>query len=152
MLPKEVFVGYQQGPDLGRAYASADIFFNPSITETFGNVTLEAMSCAVPAVCAKATGSTSLVEHEVSGLLGAPTAQGFASQLAILAQDRELREAYGAAALEKASAFTWDATLAKLVDNYFQAIDTYRSEGRHGQAEPPSAPSADRQQRRGAPA
>ena len=42
-----------------------DVLFNPSITETFGNVTLEAMACGVPVVAAGATGSTSLVEDGV---------------------------------------------------------------------------------------
>jgi glycosyltransferase involved in cell wall biosynthesis len=43
-LPGGIFAGFQTGADLGRALASGDIFFNPSITETFGNVTLEAMA------------------------------------------------------------------------------------------------------------
>jgi phosphatidylinositol alpha 1,6-mannosyltransferase len=51
-----VFAGFQGGTDLGRAVASMDLFFNPSITETFGNVTLEAMACGVPVVAARATG------------------------------------------------------------------------------------------------
>ena len=43
-LPKGIFVGFQKGEDLGRAVASMDMLFNPSVTETFGNVTLEAMA------------------------------------------------------------------------------------------------------------
>ena len=61
-LPTGVFTGYAQGEVLARAYASADVFFNPSITETFGNVTLEAMASGLPCVCAEASGSVSLVE------------------------------------------------------------------------------------------
>ncbi|CAA9499108.1 MAG: Glycosyltransferase, partial [uncultured Sphingomonadaceae bacterium] len=40
-LPNGIFVGFQQEADLGRAVASMDMLFNPSVTETFGNVTLE---------------------------------------------------------------------------------------------------------------
>src|SRR3546814_3554323 len=43
-LPDANFVGFQGGADLAHALASCDIFFNPSVTETFGNVTLEAMA------------------------------------------------------------------------------------------------------------
>ncbi|MEG8223714.1 glycosyltransferase family 1 protein, partial [Sphingomonas sp. HH69] len=46
-LPNAVFTGFQGGPDLGRAVASMDMLFNPSVTETFGNVTLEAMACGL---------------------------------------------------------------------------------------------------------
>ena len=44
-VPEAAFAGFQRGDDLGRAVASMDVLFNPSITETFGNVTLEAMAC-----------------------------------------------------------------------------------------------------------
>src|SRR5690606_36922186 len=40
-MPGTIFTGYQKGEDLVRAYASSDIFMFPSISETFGNVTLE---------------------------------------------------------------------------------------------------------------
>ena len=82
-LPTGTFVGFQTGADLGRALASADIFFNPSITETFGNVTLEAMASALPVVASAATGSTSLVQDGVSGRLVPPgSAEHFADALA----------------------------------------------------------------------
>src|SRR3546814_10928379 len=42
-VPEAVFAGFQSGYDLGRAVASMDVFCNPSITEPFGHVTLEAM-------------------------------------------------------------------------------------------------------------
>ncbi|MCP4026025.1 MAG: glycosyltransferase family 1 protein, partial [Sphingomonas sp.] len=49
-VPDAVFAGYLTGDDLGKAVASMDVFFNPSVTETFGNVTLEAMAAGVPVV------------------------------------------------------------------------------------------------------
>ncbi len=45
-----VFTGARRGEDLARHYASGDLFLFPSITETFGNVTLEAMASGVPVV------------------------------------------------------------------------------------------------------
>ncbi|MGO1305189.1 MAG: glycosyltransferase, partial [Sphingomonas parapaucimobilis] len=61
--PDAIFAGYQTGDDLGRAVASMDIFFNPSVTETFGNVTTEAMAAGVPVVAANATGAMDLVAN-----------------------------------------------------------------------------------------
>ena len=42
--PDFIFAGVQRGPELARHYASADLFVFPSLTETFGNVTLEALA------------------------------------------------------------------------------------------------------------
>jgi len=48
--PEFMFCGIQRGEELARHYASADLFLFPSLTETFGNVTLEALASGVPAV------------------------------------------------------------------------------------------------------
>ena len=124
-IPDAHFTGYLQGEDLARAYASADIFFNPSITETFGNVTLEAMACGTTPLCALAAGSTSLVEHEVTGLLALPTPDGFEPALARLATDINYTRALGAAARERSFDFSWRAILLSLLDNYFEAIEKF---------------------------
>lgn len=133
-LPEGVFTGYQQGEDLARAYASADIFFNPSITETFGNVTLEAMACGLPSVCASASGSLSLVEDGTTGLLSPPEkgAAGFSEKLDILAGSPDLRRAYGKAAEEKARDFDWAAILDSLIGNYREAAKARRARGSGG--------------------
>jgi glycosyltransferase involved in cell wall biosynthesis len=48
--PDFIFCGVQRGEELARHYASADLFIFPSLTETFGNVTLEALASGVPTV------------------------------------------------------------------------------------------------------
>lgn len=119
-----VFTGYQSGEDLARCYASADIFLNPSVTETFGNVTLEAMASGLPSICAAASGSRSLVEDGVSGYLTPPErgAAGFAEALFKLADEAEMRRDFAAAAIARAYGFDWDHVLDGLIDNYRQAI------------------------------
>jgi len=123
-LPNAVFAGYQQGGALGRCYASADLFFNPSITETFGNVTLEAMACGLPCLCASASGSRSLVEDGKTGLLSPPEAgaEGFAEKLMELAGAPQTRAAMGAAAHARSLDFDWAVILDDLIANYFEAI------------------------------
>ena len=49
-VPDAIFAGMQTGEDLASHYASADLFVFPSKTETFGNVTLEAMASGLPVV------------------------------------------------------------------------------------------------------
>ena len=64
-----IFTGLLTCNDLSRALASSDLLLNPSITEAFGNVTLEAMACALPVLAAEATGATNLVRDKVTGML-----------------------------------------------------------------------------------
>jgi phosphatidylinositol alpha 1,6-mannosyltransferase len=122
-LPDAHFVGFQGGADLARAVASMDIFFNPSVTETFGNVTLEAMACGVPVVAARATGSDSLVAHAKSGRLVPPGAiSQFADAIAAYCTDANLRSAHGAAGEARSREYSWDAINQTVADNYLRLI------------------------------
>ena len=122
-LPGAHFVGFQGGADLARAIASMDMLFNPSVTETFGNVTLEAMACGLPVVAAKATGSESLVADGKSGRLVRPGAIGqFADALADYCADPELRRAHGDAGAMRARDFSWDAINQTVADTYLRLI------------------------------
>ena len=127
-LPGGIFVGFQTGKDLGRALASGDIFFNPSITETFGNVTLEAMACGLPVVAAGATGAASLVHEGETGQLVPPSktdafSKGCAEALAPYCTDDALRLAHGAAGEKAARAYSWDAINQAVVDTYLRLHD-----------------------------
>ncbi|HEX8381136.1 MAG TPA: glycosyltransferase family 1 protein [Allosphingosinicella sp.] len=122
-LPEAVFAGFQEGPGLGRAVASMDILFNPSVTETFGNVTLEAMAAGRPVVAAIATGSQSLVEDGVTGrLVRAGAIEGFAAALEAYCRDRALREAAGRAGCAASLRYGWDQVNQALVDSYVRII------------------------------
>ncbi|GAA0643928.1 MAG: glycosyl transferase family 1 [Sphingomonadales bacterium RIFCSPHIGHO2_01_FULL_65_20] len=122
-LPGAVFAGFQGGTDLGRAVASMDLFFNPSITETFGNVTLEAMACGVPVVAARATGSESLVEHNVTGQLVRPGATvEFADALQAYCGDADLRARHGQAGLKRSEKYSWDRINRGLAETYIRLI------------------------------
>ncbi|MEM9618574.1 MAG: glycosyltransferase family 1 protein [Pseudomonadota bacterium] len=133
-LPTGHFTGHLQGEDLSRAYASADVFFNPSITETFGNVTLEAMASGTPALCANAAGSASLVEHEVTGLLAEPNSQSFAEALERLADDDDLRRRLSETARARSLDYSWRTILSRLVDDYREAIDSFHQAGARASA------------------
>lgn len=122
-LPDAVFTGFQGGADLARALASCDMLFNPSVTETFGNVTLEAMACGLPVVAARATGSASIVRHGVTGYLVDPgSISGFADRLATYCRDAALRRQHGAAALAESGQYEWDAINQTVADTYLRLI------------------------------
>ena len=122
-IPDAVFAGFRQGSDLGRAVASMDVLFNPSVTETFGNVTLEAMSSGLPVVAAAATGSDSLVADNVSGRLIRPGAVfQFAEALRAYVESPRLREGHGKAGAERAGHFSWDRINQAVADTYLRLI------------------------------
>ena len=134
-MPDAMFAGFQQGPDLGRAVASMDMLFNPSVTETFGNVTLEAMAAGLPVVAAIATGSQSLVDDGATGrLVRAGAIEGFAAALEAYCRDPALREAAGRAGCEASGRYGWDQVNQALVDAYIRIVRQRRSGGR-----PPSS-------------
>ncbi len=122
-LPDAVMAGFQAGDDLGRAVAAMDVFLNPSTTETFGNVTLEAMAAGVAVVAANATGARTLVEDGVTGRLIAPRdVPAYADAIQIYSHDRALLAAAGRAGHVAAQAYDWDSINRKVVDAYGVAM------------------------------
>jgi phosphatidylinositol alpha 1,6-mannosyltransferase len=121
-LPQAVFTGFLEGEELAQAYASSDLFVFPSDSESFGNVTLEAMASGLPCVCADATGSRSLVAPGETGYLApADDAEDFAGRITELIQDPGMRRRMGAAARARALGFSWDETMARLL-GYYRAL------------------------------
>ncbi|MEL6878412.1 MAG: glycosyltransferase family 1 protein, partial [Pseudomonadota bacterium] len=123
-LPGGIFAGFQTGADLGKALASGDVFFNPSITETFGNVTLEAMASGLPVVAAGATGASSLVNDWESGRLVPPgDSAAFAEALAPYCTAHDLRRRHGAAGEAKSRDYSWEAINQVVADTYVRLVE-----------------------------
>ncbi|MBS0479596.1 MAG: glycosyltransferase, partial [Proteobacteria bacterium] len=122
-LPDAVFTGHLMGDDLGRAVASADVMLNPSVTEAFGNVVLEAMAAGLPVVSADTPSARALIEPEKTGLLCPPGdvaayADAVRRVIALPAEGRRLSIAARAAS----AAFTWSTALAAVAAVYAEAI------------------------------
>ncbi|WP_375393791.1 glycosyltransferase family 4 protein [uncultured Sphingomonas sp.] len=123
-VPDAVFTGFQSGEALGRAVASMDIFFNPSETETFGNVTTEAMAAAVPVVAARATGAVDLIEEGRTGFLVPPRDIGaYADAIERIVTEPAFREAMGRAGHAEAARYRWDRANQAVLDQYLALID-----------------------------
>lgn len=132
-LPGGIFAGFKTGEALGSALASGDIFFNPSITETFGNVTLEAMACGLPVVAASATGAASIVADGETGQLVPPgkdtqeTAERFAEAIAPYCTDASLRASHGAAGEKRSLTYSWEAINQVVAEMYIRLIEERRA-------------------------
>lgn len=128
-VPDAVFAGHQSGADLGRAVASADLLLQPSVTETFGNVTAEAMACGLPVVGADATGTASLVEDGVTGRLVPPRdVIAYADAITAYVDDRAAARAAGFAAAKRAARYDWDLINGELAATYLRLIAHKRSQ------------------------
>jgi glycosyltransferase involved in cell wall biosynthesis len=122
-LPDAIFLGHQEGNNLARALASADLLLNPSITEAFGNVTLEAMACGLPVIAAYATGATNLVRDGETGVLvDYSDIEAFADALEAYARDPALRRRHGEAGLAFARTMDWDTINSAVLKVYQKAI------------------------------
>jgi len=71
-FPAARFVGVKQGDELAQYYASADLFLFPSQTDTFGNVTLEALASGLPVVAFDMAAAAEHVDDCDNGLLVSP--------------------------------------------------------------------------------
>ena len=104
-----IFTGQLTEAELARAVASGDVLLNPSVTEAFGNVTLEAMACGLPVVAASASGTTNLVRDGETGVLVPPNGtEAYADALEAYARDPDLRARHGANGLAYAETMDWD--------------------------------------------
>jgi glycosyltransferase involved in cell wall biosynthesis len=107
-LPEAVFPGFRYGDDLAVHYASADIFLFPSVTETFGNVTIEAMASGLAVVAYDYGAAAEHMEHGRTGLL-APfdRTNDFVELAAGLANDPDRIARLSRGAREKAETLDW---------------------------------------------
>ncbi|HXZ54731.1 MAG TPA: glycosyltransferase family 1 protein [Burkholderiales bacterium] len=113
--PDFVFAGMRTGADLAEHYASADTFLFPSTTETFGNVTLEAMASGLAVVAYDYAAARQYLRHQASALL-APTHDGaaFVAMAERLAKQPELVSRLRVEARRIAETVSWCRTFDDL--------------------------------------
>ncbi len=103
--PDFIFTGLRLGEDLAAHFASADLFLFPSLTETFGNVTIEAMAAGVPTVAYDyGAARAHLRDREHGRLVGCHDASGFVDAAIELALHDPKRRTMGIAARKAALA------------------------------------------------
>ena len=120
------FLGRVNDDEKVRYFASADIYCAPNTgQESFGIVLLEAMAAGVPIVASDIHGFKRVVERNVQGLLVEPrNPRALAAALYALARDPDLRHDMGEAGRARAPEFTWDRVTERIVDFYYQTLES----------------------------
>jgi glycosyltransferase involved in cell wall biosynthesis len=120
------WAGYRQGEDLADHYAASDVFALASLTETFGNVVLEAMASGLPVVALRAGGVGETVQPGLTGDLVDPSEPParFASVLLKLVEQPPERRRMAQAARAYALLQSWDVIMAALRDRYRRVIES----------------------------
>jgi glycosyltransferase involved in cell wall biosynthesis len=121
--PDAVFAGTRRGEDLAAHYASADLFFFPSVTETFGNVVPEAMASGLAVVGFDYAAAGQLIRHGLDGVLARlGDRESFCDVARGLAEDLPRARALGAQARLTACRLDWGRIVDAVEAEYTAAI------------------------------
>ena len=128
LMPEAIFLGYQSGVELSTSYASSNLFVFPSTTETFGNVTLEAMASGIPPICANKGGASGIINDGITGLLIAPQdSKDMTLKIESLLDHPERRAEIAKQAFLFGQEQTWEYSFEKLLQCYQEVIRNYSS-------------------------
>lgn len=117
------YVGELRGEALATAYASSDVFVFPSLTDTYGNVVLEAHASGLPAVVLDGAGPGEIVRRHRSGIVvPEENVEWYTDALADIAGDAEKRRTLGRAALDAARRSSWE----KVRETMWTSLDATR--------------------------
>ncbi|MGB4075331.1 glycosyltransferase family 4 protein [Pseudomonas sp.] len=109
-LPDAIFCGLQRGEELAAHYASGDLFLFPSLSETFGNVVLEALASGLGVVAFDQAAAGQHIRHGHNGALAvAEDQQGFIDAASWLLADKESLRRVRLNARQHASRQGWAA-------------------------------------------
>lgn len=122
-MPEAHFLGMIAHQELAKLYATADVYFFPSDTESFGNVIIEAMASGLPCVAADGGGPKSLIKDGENGYLCPPNdVEYYLAKIEKLLSDEVLRTKIIAGGL----AFTDTLSWKNLAQTYFDDLRTLK--------------------------
>jgi glycosyltransferase involved in cell wall biosynthesis len=123
--PQYVFAGVRVDEALATYYASADIFLFPSVTETYGNVTMEAMASGLAVVAYDYAAAKEHIRHGHNGLT-APMddSAAFLRLVANLTNDRERIRHLAVNARDTTERIDWNAIVAEFERVLMELADT----------------------------
>jgi len=120
-LRRADFAGVLRGEALARAYANIDVFAFPSRTDTFGNVVLEALASAVPAIVTESGGPQFLIRTDETGFIARNAAE-FASDIGGLVEQPERLERMRHAPRTDALDASWDSIFERMYADYERGL------------------------------
>jgi len=123
-VPDAIFAGTRRGDDLGAHYASSDLFVFPSMTETFGNVTLEAMASGLAVLAYDHASAGQMIQSGTNGLLAPLGDEQTFVRLAhtLVAGGREAALQMGQRARQSAGEAGWDRIVAQVEEVLYATI------------------------------
>ncbi len=116
------FLGWLDGEELARAYASADIFLFCSRTDTYGQVVVEAGASGLAIVAVAEGGPASLIENRHTGMLCSSDPDHVAGAVLQLASSPLLRRHLGSSAARAFRGRSWERALEQLARGYTRAL------------------------------
>lgn len=118
-MPDAIFLGHVGHDKLSKLYASCDVFVFPSISETYGNVVVEAMASGCIPVIARGGGSQSLVQDGVTGYLCEPNdPTDYINNIETVLEDHHARKKMQEEGYKYTAKLDWDI----LADTYFNDL------------------------------
>lgn len=119
-LPDAIFCGVQRGEALAEHYASGDLFLFPSLSETFGNVVLEALASGLAVVAFDQAAAALHIRHGHSGALATPDDEhAFIEAAQWLLDDTETRRRVRLNARQHAGRQGWPSIIEQF-ESYLQ--------------------------------
>lgn len=127
--PQHLYAGMRRGEELAMYYASADLFLFPSLTETFGNVTAEALASGLAVLAYDHAAAAELIRDGDNGVLvhAGDDAAYLAAALS-LATDAATQARIRAQAAQSVAHLAWRRICEQLVLVFREAIDTPESQ------------------------
>jgi phosphatidylinositol alpha 1,6-mannosyltransferase len=125
LMPDARFLGVLHGAELGRAYASLDVFVHTGRHETYCQSAQEALASGVPVVAPRSGGPIDVVHDGVAGFLYEPgDGDDLGGYVDRLARDAEFRRRMGIAARRSVEGRSWQAVNEALVEHYREVAAT----------------------------
>jgi glycosyltransferase involved in cell wall biosynthesis len=121
--PSSIFTGVQTGEALAKHYASGDIFLFSSLSETFGNVTLEAMASGLAVLAYDYAAARQFIDHGVNGFVATPhDAKSFIARgLELISDDHEIQK-LRTHARQTTLDISWESVTKRLEENYHDLL------------------------------
>ncbi|WP_293913828.1 MULTISPECIES: glycosyltransferase [unclassified Sphingobacterium] len=121
-MPDAYFLGKLSHKELAICYASSTLFLFPSITETYGNVVIEAMASGLPCVISNDGGSADFIIDGENGFkCNAEQAEDYVDKIQLLLSDKNLRKKFKKAGLKYSKQHNWQ----HLSEIYFRDISDF---------------------------
>lgn len=128
--PDAIFVGQKTGRELAEHYASADLFIFPSLTETFGNVTIEAMASGLAVIAYDHAAAGQLIKHGQNGMLIAVKQEhDLSAAAAQVIQNKELATEIRIQARQTAVDHDWSSVVSR-TEGIFRSLIGQQAENK----------------------